>query len=130
MARLSREKKVYEYKPLNGGGWLPKWKRLAIYIRDSFRCQYCGRDLRAGSPNDITLDHLRCRVSGGKNEATNLITACRSCNSARQDKPWRSYATGGAVENIVNAVRRKINEPLAKAILKGTAGDPRLEALR
>lgn len=26
--------------------WIRKERRLAIYIRDSFCCQYCGRDLR------------------------------------------------------------------------------------
>lgn len=127
---LNRKNKPAGYKKLNGGGWISKHNRLAIYIRDGFCCMYCGRDLRRADASGLTLDHLVCRVNGGSDDSTNLITACRSCNSQRQDKAWRQYATGGAIERIRRHVRRKLNVLLAKSIIAGTAGDPRVESLR
>ena len=112
------------------GCWIRPAKRLAIYVRDSFRCLYCGTDLRQAAPADVTLDHLLPRSAGGSNEATNLVTACRSCNSSRGAKPWLDYATGGAVDRINQLRHEPLNIALAKAILAGTAGDAALEAAR
>jgi hypothetical protein len=112
------------------GCWIRKERRLAIYIRDSFRCAYCGCDLRHAAPADITLDHLLPRSTGGNNESTNLVTACRSCNSARQDKPWVDYATGGAIDRINQLRLSPVNVELAKALINGTAGDAEVEAAR
>lgn len=114
----------------NGSKWIRPEKRLAIYIRDGFACAYCGTDLRTAAPEDVTLDHLRCRVHGGNNEAGNLVTACRACNSSRGDRPWRIFATGGAVLRIQRQRRRVLNLALAKAIIAGTAGNPLLEDQR
>lgn len=114
----------------NGSKWIRKEKRLAIYIRDGFQCAYCGRDLKSAAPEEVNLDHLLPRSAGGKNEATNLITACRSCNASRQDKPWVDFATGGAVERIQQLRHAPLNVALAKAIIADEAGDAELEALR
>jgi 5-methylcytosine-specific restriction endonuclease McrA len=115
---------------LNGRGssWITKSRRLAIYLRDRFTCQYCGRDLHAASPREVTLDHLRPQCRGGSNVSRNLITACLACNSRRQHTPWRQYAPEGAVSRIVATVRRVPNLPLARAILAGQLS--RQEALR
>lgn len=112
------------------GQWIRSDARLAIYIRDGFACAYCGRDLRNAAPADVTLDHLLPRSAGGTNDATNLVTACRSCNSSRQDKPWIDYATGGARDRIEQLRHRPLNIELAKALIAGTAGDPEIEAAR
>lgn len=74
------------------GCWIRKEKRLAVYLRDEFRCAYCGHELHHQDPADVTLDHVVPLARGGTNEASNLVCACRSCNSARQDKPVREYA--------------------------------------
>ncbi len=77
-------------KRWNGSKWIRRPKRLAIYRRDDFRCVYCGADgLEAGF--DLTLDHVTPRELGGTNEARNLVTACRSCNSAKRDLPLRKF---------------------------------------
>jgi 5-methylcytosine-specific restriction endonuclease McrA len=112
------------------GCWIRKDARLAIYIRDGFACAYCGRSLKDAAPADITLDHLLPRSAGGSNDATNLVTACRSCNSSRQDKPWVDYATGGARDRIEQLRHSPLNRALAKALIAGTAGDATLEAAR
>jgi 5-methylcytosine-specific restriction endonuclease McrA len=102
-----------------GGGWITRTRRLAIYLRDRFTCQYCGRDLHEAQPREVTLDHLTPQCRGGTHAPANLITACLSCNSRRQHTPWRRYAPAGAVERITRGRRRALPLGLAKAILKG-----------
>lgn len=111
------------------GRWIRVEKRLALYVRDGFACVYCGRDLRNAAPADVTLDHLLPRCSGGSNDATNLVTACRACNSSRQDKPWASYATGGAVDRIEQLRHAPLNIALARSILSGESNET-VEAVR
>jgi 5-methylcytosine-specific restriction endonuclease McrA len=111
----------------NGSKWITRERRLALYIRDGFACAYCGTDLRNARPAEVTLDHLVCRVSGGGNESANLVTACRSCNSSRGDRSYEDFAPGGAQDRIAHLIAQPVNIELAKAIIAGTAGDPRLE---
>jgi len=116
-----------DYKPVSGQ-WISKVDRLAIYIRDNFMCLYCGTNLRDTDPaKEMSLDHLLPRVSGGNNESTNLITACRACNCSRQTQPWMDYCTGGAVERINTQRYKTINKVLAKALINGTAYNPESE---
>jgi 5-methylcytosine-specific restriction endonuclease McrA len=102
--------------------WITKHRRLSIYIRDSFTCQYCGRDLKNVHATEMGLDHLDNLVDGGghrgaNNASTNLITACRSCNSARGNRDWRDYAPGGAQERIEVQRNAFVNIALAKSLL-------------
>lgn len=113
-----------------GSKWIRPDKRLAIYIRDGFQCAYCGRDLKDAEPHEVNLDHLLPRSAGGSNEATNLVTSCKSCNCSRQDKPWVDFAPGGARDRIEQLRNRPLNRKLAKALISGEAGDPEVEALR
>lgn len=119
------------------GNWVTKRERLARYLRDGFMCQYCGRDLHGASPREMSLDHLICRngLQSAKetkhlDRAENTVTACASCNSSRQNKPWRQYATGGAIERILRTRRRSMDKyrKLAAAIIAGTAKNAALEA--
>ena len=48
--------------------------RLNVFLRDKFRCQYCG------SKKELTFDHLLPRSKGGKTNWDNVVTACSSCN--------------------------------------------------
>lgn len=102
------------------GAWITPLRRLALYLRDRFTCQYCGRDLSGAAPREISLDHLRCRSHGGDNGNANLVTACVTCNTGRGNAPWRKYATAGAIERITRARRKAPNVPLARAVLAGT----------
>lgn len=119
-----------------GSKWITKERRFAIYLRDGFGCAYCGRDLRDARPAEITLDHLDTRADLDKRRSAGLplhptnrlVTACLKCNSGRQDKPWREFATPGAVARIVRQVRRKLNMDMARALLAGRATNPDVEA--
>lgn len=59
--------------------------RFLIFQRDEFRCVYCG----ASSIEDgilLHLEHIYPQVLGGKDTASNLVTACDRCNLQKQDK--------------------------------------------
>jgi len=58
-------------------------KRMRIYIRDKFRCQYCG-DKKTAS--ELTLDHIMPRSRGGDNSPVNIVTACLKCNTRKRDR--------------------------------------------
>ena len=58
-------------------------KRLRIYMRDKFRCQYCGEKKSA---SELTLDHILPRSRGGDNSPVNIVTACVACNNRKSDR--------------------------------------------
>lgn len=106
------------------GTWCRNDLRLAIYLRDAFRCVYCTKDLHSADPRDVTLDHLVAKVDGGSNAPGNLVCACRSCNCSRQDLPLARFASPEARAQIKRNTARKITRyrKLAKAILSGEVG--------
>jgi 5-methylcytosine-specific restriction endonuclease McrA len=58
-------------------------KRLRIYMRDKYRCQYCGEKKPA---SELTLDHILPRSHGGDNSPVNIVTACVPCNNRKSDR--------------------------------------------
>lgn len=58
-------------------------QRLRIFIRDKFRCQYCGKRFQ---PHLLTLDHILPQSRDGKDEAENLVAACKPCNSRKGNR--------------------------------------------
>lgn len=96
----------------NGSKWLRPEKRHAIYHRDGHCCSYCGVGVEEGA--HLTLDHV---ISSGPNDHSNLITACFSCNSAKQDLTTRSWfarlrARGFNTSKIGRRIRRQLSKPL------------------
>lgn len=71
--------------------WINRRRRARIYERDGWRCQYCDQPERPGEAGLLSLDHLRPLSKGGSNRTDNLVTACKSCNSARGDRSLRSF---------------------------------------
>jgi len=73
---------------------LPKrvaFSRLNIFLRDDFRCQYCGGRFE---PNELTFDHVIPRARGGETTFENIVAACVPCNtrkgSSMDMKPMRT----------------------------------------
>lgn len=62
-----------------------------IKARDGHACVYCGATERTSGAH-LHLDHLIPRIAGGRDVASNLVIACRSCNCARQDMPLSTWA--------------------------------------
>lgn len=58
-------------------------RRLRIYMRDKFRCQYCGEKKPAAA---LTFDHILPRSRGGDNSPVNVVTACIKCNNRKSNR--------------------------------------------
>jgi 5-methylcytosine-specific restriction endonuclease McrA len=121
---MSNKEKKASSKHQATGQWIRADKRLAIYLRDRFTCIYCLRDLHDAAPTDITLDHLTCQSDGGSNHESNLITACRSCNCSRQDKPLNRFCGAETRKHIKRNTSRSLTKyrTLAKALISGEVG--------
>ena len=61
---------------------ISKKMRFEVLKRDSFTCQYCGKQ-----PPDVVLhlDHIKPVSKGGKNTMLNLVTSCSDCNLGKSD---------------------------------------------
>ena len=55
----------------------PAFTRFNVFLRDRFRCQYCGEPSPAP---DLTFDHVVPRSRGGRTNWENVVTACQTCN--------------------------------------------------
>jgi len=53
--------------------------RRAVFVRDNFTCQYCGRTAE-------NVDHVVPRSKGGTHTWDNVVAACKRCNSTKEDK--------------------------------------------
>jgi 5-methylcytosine-specific restriction endonuclease McrA len=58
-------------------------KRLRIYMRDKYRCQYCGEKKAV---SELTIDHILPRSRGGDNSPINVVTACEKCNNRKSNR--------------------------------------------
>jgi 5-methylcytosine-specific restriction endonuclease McrA len=60
-------------------------QRFRIFIRDNFKCCYCGR--QPNKDNDVVLqiDHIIPRAKGGYDTDDNLQTTCKECNLGKRD---------------------------------------------
>lgn len=54
-----------------------KKNRFEVFKRDSFTCQYCGKQAPAVV---LHVDHIKPVASGGTNELMNLVCSCSDCN--------------------------------------------------
>ena len=93
---------------------LKEWKKVIDYFDNE--CAYCGeRD------TELEQDHIIPVSKGGKYEMGNIIPACRSCNSSKQNKniyEWyeqQEFYNGLKLNKIVNFCKlynvnlRKVN---------------------
>ncbi len=57
--------------------------RQNIFLRDNHTCQYCYSKF---PEKKLTVDHVVPLSKGGRNEWTNVVTACSKCNNRKGDK--------------------------------------------
>jgi len=98
------------------GRWIRPEKRLAIYLRDGFRCLLCDRDLHGADPREITLDHAIPRCTGGGNGESNVYTCCLSCNSSRADKPLARFVGAPGMKRVRRHLARSLARYRALAV--------------
>ena len=110
-----------------GSKWITRERRLAIYLRDGLACVYCGATVEDGAT--LSLDHLTPHSHGGTNVSSNLVTACRICNSARSDRSVEEFAASiasylnhgiraGDIEaNIIRLMTSPVNIAEARSII-------------
>ena len=58
-----------------------KITRRAVFARDRWRCQYCGRER-----GHLTVDHVIPRSKGGLTGWDNIVTCCAPCNRRKGDR--------------------------------------------
>jgi hypothetical protein len=101
-----------------GSKWITRERRLAIYLRDGLACVYCGATIEDGTT--LSLDHITPKSQGGSNASGNLVTACRTCNSARNDRSIEEFTAsiaaylnhGLKAEDIVASITRLAGSPV------------------
>jgi 5-methylcytosine-specific restriction endonuclease McrA len=54
-----------------------------LFARDRQVCAYCGTHYPEG---DLTVEHITPVSRGGRHEWTNVVTACRSCNTRKGNR--------------------------------------------
>ena len=52
-----------------------KFTRLGVFHRDSYTCQYCGKQSQ-----QLTIDHVIPRYLNGQHTWENVVSACIPCN--------------------------------------------------
>lgn len=63
------------------------WKQALLYFGGE--CAYCGATPRKGQL--LTKDHLHPVSKGGATISSNIIPACRSCNSSKNNVDWKDW---------------------------------------
>jgi 5-methylcytosine-specific restriction endonuclease McrA len=53
--------------------------RRAVFVRDNFECQYCGRPAE-------NVDHIVPKSRGGAHTWDNVVAACRPCNARKENR--------------------------------------------
>lgn len=64
-------------------------KRLEIFERDKWICQYCGEKVDF---ENASLDHCIPQTQGGRHNKENLKTCCFLCNSIKSGKSYEKAA--------------------------------------
>jgi 5-methylcytosine-specific restriction endonuclease McrA len=74
---------VRQFKEFKKGKGI-QFSRINVYTRDNWTCQYCGK--KKSNPRELTFDHVLPKCQGGKTNWKNIVTACKKCNSKKDDK--------------------------------------------
>lgn len=102
----------------NGMNWIRQEKRIAIYIRDGWKCAYCGRCLKDAAHRQRQIDHIFPVALGGDNSAVNLVTICDTCNLWKSDRTIEQLQLGEAeTRRILEQAAQPLDIKRAKSLL-------------
>jgi hypothetical protein len=59
-----------------------------IWVADGFKCMFCGVSMGKAQ---LTVDHWEPLETGGKNDSSNFLAACRACNKAKGSMPAKDW---------------------------------------
>lgn len=79
---IKREKNIA--REIRKSGW---WKRKC----SQGRCYYCNSKV---NPKELTMDHIVPIIRGGKSTRSNIVAACKECNSRKKymlPLEWEEY---------------------------------------
>ena len=62
---------------------IPPLTNRELFLRDAHICMYCGAHPR---DNKLTRDHVTPMSRGGRDRWSNVVTACRSCNTRKGNR--------------------------------------------
>jgi len=62
---------------------IPPLNNRELFRRDHHTCLYCGRSMKSIL---LTRDHVKPLSKGGKDIWSNVVTACRRCNTHKGDR--------------------------------------------
>ena len=86
--------------------------REYVLQRDGRTCQY-RQKCRGGRNRRLELDHVVPESRGGPCRISNLVTACRTCNQAKGNRPIEEFLA--RKPERLGKVRAQLKKPLASA---------------
>ena len=75
---IKRSNKYYSNKRI-----IPPLTNRELFLRDAHLCMYCGSEF---SERLLTRDHVLPLSKGGKDKWSNVVTACKHCNTRKGNK--------------------------------------------
>lgn len=73
IATYGSKQKLHEH-------YVPPLSNVTLFRRDGHICLYCGDTFQE---KDLSRDHVHPLVKGGRDTWTNVVTACKHCNSRK-----------------------------------------------
>lgn len=82
---------------------ISKRLRFEILRRDGFQCRYCG----AKAPDaTLAVDHVTPKALGGTDDPTNLVAACRDCNTGKSSVAPDAQTVADVDQDALDWARR------------------------
>ena len=90
------------------------WYR-ETYIKDGYRCVYCGRDMLDDFESwmSLEIDHIIPKSKGGGDSIDNLVASCNVCNRLKSTFVPEGYEEMQK-EELLRQIRANILEKRAK----------------
>ena len=85
-----------------GNKYLYQTERAAVFGRDNYTCQICGRSIKVGAI--LHTHHIGFWMSYHSNRIGNLLTVCEKCHTAKNHKPGgKLWGIKPKVSNLAGA---------------------------